>query len=65
MGITKIKKGERKRSMEAKELLQNRAMKQLIHLFDIFIKIENLKNKYGVKRIKQEFLNLRKEKYNE
>ena len=51
--------------MEAKELLQNRAMKQLIHLFDIFIKIENLKNKYGVKRIKQEFLNLRKEKYNE
>ena len=51
--------------MEAKELLQNRAMKRLIHLFDIFIKLKDLKNKYGVKRIKQEFLNLRKEKYNE
>jgi hypothetical protein len=65
MGITKIKKGERKRSMEAKELLQTRAMKQLIHLFDIFIKLKDLKNKYGAKRIEEEFLNLRKEKKND
>ena len=65
MGTAKIKKGERKRSMEAKELLQTRAMKQLIHLFDIFIKLKDLKNKYGAKRIEQEFLNLRKEKKND
>jgi hypothetical protein len=51
--------------MGRKELLQTRAMKQLIHLFDIFIKLEDLKNKYGAKRIEEEFLNLTKEKYNE
>tara|TARA_Y100000361_G_C10990926_1_gene254097 strand:+ start:64 stop:261 length:198 start_codon:yes stop_codon:yes gene_type:complete len=65
MGITKIKKEGRKRSMGTKELLQTRAMKQLIHLLDIFIKLKDLKNKYGAKRIEEEFLNLRKEKKND
>ena len=44
--------------MGTKELLQTRAMKQLIHLFDIFIKLKDLKNKYGAKRIEEEFLNM-------
>ena len=61
MGIIKIKKEGRKRSMGTKELLQTRAMKRLIHLFDIFIKLKDLKNKYGEKRIEEEFLKLRKE----
>ena len=51
--------------MGTKELLQTRAMKQLIHLFDIFIKLKDLKNEYGAKRIEEEFLNLRKEKKND
>ena len=51
--------------MGTKELLQTRAMKRLIHLFDIFIKLKDLKNKYGEKRIEEEFLNLRKEKKND
>jgi hypothetical protein len=62
MGITKIKKGERKRSMGTKELLQTRAMKQVTHLLDILTKLQDLKKRFGAKRIEEELLKLRKDK---
>ena len=51
--------------MGRKELLQNRAMKQLINLFDVLAKLQDLKNKFGAKRIEEELLNLKKEKNND
>jgi|TARA_R100001460_G_scaffold15852_3_gene34811 hypothetical protein len=48
--------------MARKNILQTIALKQATHLMDILAKLEDLKNKFGAKRIEEELLKLRKDK---